>query len=425
MSNDCIALIAAWRDFTKGEVLRGATPAHCCSAPGVQCDASNRVTDISWGAGDTHVIQSLAGIAQLAPLTSLQTLSLLKSPAQRQGQEDPVPPEIGRLASLQKLYAHPNDDNKRNYSMVVCRSTLDGFSVPELPPAMGQLVNLRTLYLYGNAIEGGFPAGLWALKNLKTLDLGGCAIADTLPAAIGSLTALSYLDLSNNKLSGEIPSTLFSLTGITTLNLAGNQLTGSLSPDVGNLHSLGHFNIRGNSIQGRLPAALGQLHLDECNIGRGFTCKDAAFPAASACVASGGGSTLPTCDASPAAAPTPAPTSAEPAATSAPPSSHSGGGAGHAPVNPKPFLAEMTGQPVIVKLKWGMEYKGRLTSVDSYMNVQLSDTEEYIDGANTGALGEVLIRCNNVLYIRRVEDPAVKVKKEDEEDEQDKDVEMS
>jgi len=30
------------------------------------------------------------------------------------------------------------------------------------------------------------------------------------------------------------------------------------------------------------------------------------------------------------------------------------------PVNPKPFLAELTGQDVVVKLKWGMEYKGEL-----------------------------------------------------------------
>ena len=28
------------------------------------------------------------------------------------------------------------------------------------------------------------------------------------------------------------------------------------------------------------------------------------------------------------------------------------------PVNPKPFLQELTGKPTIVKLKWGMEYKG-------------------------------------------------------------------
>eukprot|EP01041_Mallomonas_annulata_P005492 gene5492-11052_t len=69
-------------------------------------------------------------------------------------------------------------------------------------------------------------------------------------------------------------------------------------------------------------------------------------------------------------------------------------------VNPKPFLNGLTGNPVFVKLKWGMEYKGILMSVDSYMNIQLADTEEYIDGQLAGNLGEVLIRCNNVLYIR-------------------------
>nr|XP_019707979.2 probable small nuclear ribonucleoprotein F isoform X2 [Elaeis guineensis]XP_029122123.1 probable small nuclear ribonucleoprotein F isoform X2 [Elaeis guineensis]XP_029122124.1 probable small nuclear ribonucleoprotein F isoform X2 [Elaeis guineensis]XP_029122125.1 probable small nuclear ribonucleoprotein F isoform X2 [Elaeis guineensis] len=72
------------------------------------------------------------------------------------------------------------------------------------------------------------------------------------------------------------------------------------------------------------------------------------------------------------------------------------------PVNPKPFLNNLTGKPVIVKLKWGMEYKGYLVSVDSYMNLQLANTEEYIDGQFSGNLGEILIRCNNVLYLRGV-----------------------
>ncbi|BBG96241.1 small nuclear ribonucleoprotein F [Prunus dulcis] len=81
------------------------------------------------------------------------------------------------------------------------------------------------------------------------------------------------------------------------------------------------------------------------------------------------------------------------------------------PVNPKPFLNNLTGKTVIVKLKWGMEYKGFLVSVDSYMNLQLANTEEYIDGQFTGNLGEILIRrltmyatrrCNNVLYLRGV-----------------------
>jgi hypothetical protein len=35
-----------------------------------------------------------------------------------------------------------------------------------------------------------------------------------------------------------------------------------------------------------------------------------------------------------------------------------GGVQANVPVNPKPFLNALTGKSVIVKLKWGMEYKG-------------------------------------------------------------------
>ena len=68
--------------------------------------------------------------------------------------------------------------------------------------------------------------------------------------------------------------------------------------------------------------------------------------------------------------------------------------------NPKPFLTELVDKEIMVKLKWGMEYKGKLLSFDSYMNLQLGETEEIVEGESTGVLGEVLIRCNNVLYIR-------------------------
>ncbi|KAJ6510000.1 hypothetical protein C8R47DRAFT_1208057 [Mycena vitilis] len=69
------------------------------------------------------------------------------------------------------------------------------------------------------------------------------------------------------------------------------------------------------------------------------------------------------------------------------------------PVNPKPFMQELTGKPVFVRLKWGLEYKGFLVSTDGFMNLQLANTEEFQDGKSNGTLGEVFIRCNNVLYI--------------------------
>ncbi|KAG9219203.1 hypothetical protein CCMSSC00406_0001613 [Pleurotus cornucopiae] len=65
------------------------------------------------------------------------------------------------------------------------------------------------------------------------------------------------------------------------------------------------------------------------------------------------------------------------------------------PVNPKPFLQELTGKPVYVRLKWGLEYKGFLVSTDGYMNLQLANTEEFQDGKSNGALGEVFIRQNS------------------------------
>ncbi|KAI4116301.1 MAG: hypothetical protein LQ345_003263 [Seirophora villosa] len=64
------------------------------------------------------------------------------------------------------------------------------------------------------------------------------------------------------------------------------------------------------------------------------------------------------------------------------------------------MLQSLVNEPVTIRLKWGAtEYTGRLVSVDSYMNVQLAGTEEFVDGKSTGLLGQVLIRCNNVLWI--------------------------
>ncbi|KFH44858.1 small nuclear ribonucleoprotein F-like protein [Hapsidospora chrysogenum ATCC 11550] len=71
------------------------------------------------------------------------------------------------------------------------------------------------------------------------------------------------------------------------------------------------------------------------------------------------------------------------------------------PVNPRPMLQGLVDKDIVVRLKWGeTEYKGKLVSLDSYLNLQLAGTVEYINGKATGELGQVLIRCNNVLWIR-------------------------
>jgi small nuclear ribonucleoprotein F len=56
-----------------------------------------------------------------------------------------------------------------------------------------------------------------------------------------------------------------------------------------------------------------------------------------------------------------------------------------------------------------MEYHGTLLSFDEYMNFQLNDCSEWINDENRGHLGEILIRNNNVLYIRQDDSPAQEV----------------
>ncbi|EDO18362.1 hypothetical protein Kpol_1013p34 [Vanderwaltozyma polyspora DSM 70294] len=70
------------------------------------------------------------------------------------------------------------------------------------------------------------------------------------------------------------------------------------------------------------------------------------------------------------------------------------------PTNPKPFLKELVNKPVVVTLKFNKtQYKGQLVSTDNYFNLQLTDAEEVIDNVSKGKVGDIFIRCNNVLWV--------------------------
>lgn len=52
------------------------------------------------------------------------------------------------------------------------------------------------------------------------------------------------------------------------------------------------------------------------------------------------------------------------------------------------------------RLKSEVEYRGKMSNVDSYMNLILIDAEEF-NGSNVMAnYGKVVIRGNNVLFIK-------------------------
>ena len=67
---------------------------------------------------------------------------------------------------------------------------------------------------------------------------------------------------------------------------------------------------------------------------------------------------------------------------------------------PLTTLQKYTKKSVIVRLKSDVEYKGKIDSVDSYMNLIMTDAEELKDGKPVEKYGRVILRGNNVLFIK-------------------------
>ena len=67
---------------------------------------------------------------------------------------------------------------------------------------------------------------------------------------------------------------------------------------------------------------------------------------------------------------------------------------------PLTTLQKNTKKNVIVRLKNDIEYRGKMVSVDSYMNLIMMDAEELKDVKATEKFGRVILRGNNVLFIK-------------------------
>jgi len=67
---------------------------------------------------------------------------------------------------------------------------------------------------------------------------------------------------------------------------------------------------------------------------------------------------------------------------------------------PLTILQKSTKKNVTVRLKNEVEYKGKMENVDSYMNLIMTDAEEVLNGKTVANYGRVIVRGNNVLFIK-------------------------
>ena len=69
---------------------------------------------------------------------------------------------------------------------------------------------------------------------------------------------------------------------------------------------------------------------------------------------------------------------------------------------PLSVLQKSLNKSVIVRLKNEVEYKGKIDNVDSYMNLIMTEAEEMHDGKTVGKFGRIILRGNNVIFIKLI-----------------------
>ena len=67
---------------------------------------------------------------------------------------------------------------------------------------------------------------------------------------------------------------------------------------------------------------------------------------------------------------------------------------------PLSTLQRNTKKMVTVRLKNEVEYRGKMDNVDNYMNLIMTNAEEMHGDKVVGKYGRVIVRGNNVLFIK-------------------------
>ncbi|WGI16884.1 LSM domain-containing protein [Methanonatronarchaeum sp. AMET-Sl] len=71
---------------------------------------------------------------------------------------------------------------------------------------------------------------------------------------------------------------------------------------------------------------------------------------------------------------------------------------------PNEKLKELINNKIRVEMKeQNLLLEGRLKAADDYMNIHLEDTKEIKNGKEKRALGSVILRGNNIIYLEKTQ----------------------
>ncbi|KAH9623633.1 hypothetical protein KSS87_010166 [Heliosperma pusillum] len=179
----------------------------------------------------------------------------------------PLPPSLCKLHGLAKLALTSTSITRRiPVELSECRNlkvlNLSTNKLVGRIPDFSELRNLEVLDLSGNFFDGEFPTWVGNLTRLVALGLGSIRFNEgPIPESLGNLKNLRWLYLSNSERVGEIPESIFGLHELDTLDLSRNQLSGMLSKSISELRKVRKIELFLNQLTGFIPPELANLSL--------------------------------------------------------------------------------------------------------------------------------------------------------------------
>ncbi|CAI9087178.1 OLC1v1021185C2 [Oldenlandia corymbosa var. corymbosa] len=177
-----------------------------------------------------------------------------------------IPESIGNLTQITHLDLHFNNFTGQFPSLGNLEQLIDldlSFNKIEgqLPEVFSNFRNLTDLNLSFNLFNGYFPSSILNLTKLILLDLSSNSLIGPLPMhnnIASRLINLDSLSLNDNSINGTIPFWLFTLPSLTQIDMGDNQLTGQLY-EFQYQSSLQQLYLTSNNLNGPIPKSISNL----------------------------------------------------------------------------------------------------------------------------------------------------------------------